>query len=290
VFAIGISANGDNVMSGDAKGELINWNYQDGNVKASFLLNKKEITAIKFFPDGSKVVASSYDGTVRIFDLDAGQPEKTFWLNMGQISAVAITPTLDSIFIGTSMGLVARINVFDESILWKREANIRGITDVDLSANGEYIATASLDGAVEIACARTGDRIKTIYPPLPNNVLALSMHKVKMSKDDTYVLCGCEDGSVYCWEWNTGKLAHRFVGHKGSVTGVDIDNSGSYLYSAAEDGTVKVWDFMRNQVIAQFTAEGPVCSCAVSSAGDKIIIGEQSGRIHFLKYNNARYH
>ena len=288
VFAIGISPNGGKVMSGDAKGQLINWNFEDGNNRASFQLNNKEITAIKFSPDGSKAVASSYDGTVRTIDFDAGRPDKTFWLNIGQISAIAITPTLDSIIVGTSMGLVARINFCNESILWKKEAGIRGITDVDVSANGEYIATASFDGAVEISSARTGERIRCIYPNLPRNVLALSMHKVIISKDITCVLSACEDGSVCCWDWNTGKLAHRFVGHKGVVTGLGIDNSCSLLYSASEDATVKVWDFMRNQVIAEFTAEGPVCSCAASSAGDKIAIGEQSGRIHFLKYNHGR--
>eukprot|EP00592_Proboscia_alata_P026571 CAMPEP_0194444124 /NCGR_PEP_ID=MMETSP0176-20130528/127089_1 /TAXON_ID=216777 /ORGANISM="Proboscia alata, Strain PI-D3" /LENGTH=451 /DNA_ID=CAMNT_0039270451 /DNA_START=35 /DNA_END=1387 /DNA_ORIENTATION=- len=50
--------------------------------------------------------------------------------------------------------------------------------------------------------------------------------------DDKHVLGGCEDGSVSCWDAETGKLCHRLEGHVGRVNAVACNPKTALLATA----------------------------------------------------------
>jgi WD40 repeat protein len=58
---------------------------------------------------------------------------------------------------------------------------------------------------------------------------------------------------------------------------------GKYLVSGSRDLTLKVWDWQTRKVIATFTGESAIRSCAVAPNRLTIVAGERSGRVHFLQ-------
>lgn len=65
-----------------------------------------------------------------------------------------------------------------------------------------------------------------------------------------------------------------------------VTPDGKRAVSASYDQTLKVWDLATGAVVATFTAEAPVASCAVGPDDLSIIAGDSLGRVHFLRLEN----
>ena len=72
-------------------------------------------------------------------------------------------------------------------------------------------------------------------------------------------------------------------GHTDWVSSIAVTPDGNLVISASDDNTLKVWDLETRQVIADFTGESSLECCAVAADGVHIIVGEASGRVHFLR-------
>ncbi len=75
-------------------------------------------------------------------------------------------------------------------------------------------------------------------------------------------------GQVLVWDWRTGKVLHRLLGHTGPVEGVAFSPDGKRLATASWDKTVKVWDTATWKVLHTLRGHGEyVRSVAFSSDG-----------------------
>ena len=61
---------------------------------------------------------------------------------------------------------------------------------------------------------------------------------------------GNGDGSISCWDANSGKVITTFAAHDGHVFSVAISADGKYLLSAAADKTIKAWDWETKRTAA----------------------------------------
>ncbi|EKD10831.1 WD-40 repeat protein [Arthrospira platensis C1] len=49
------------------------------------------------------------------------------------------------------------------------------------------------------------------------------------------------------------------------------------------DKTLKLWDLETGEVLATFTGEGAMESCAIAPDGVTVVAGDGSGRVYFLR-------
>jgi len=66
--------------------------------------------------------------------------------------------------------------------------------------------------------------------------------------EDEFVLSGSEDGGVYIWDRETGRLLEALGGHgEGSVNAVawNPKNEGVFA-SCGDDGTIRIWELARS--------------------------------------------
>ena len=78
-------------------------------------------------------------------------------------------------------------------------------------------------------------------------------------------------------------MIRTLEGHAGRVNAVALTADGRRAVSASDDRTLKVWDIESGKMIASFTGESYMLSCAFSPDGQTIVAGEASGRVHFLR-------
>ena len=91
------------------------------------------------------------------------------------------------------------------------------------------------------------------------------------------------DRTLKVWDVESGRELRTLRGHASAVAGVAISADGQHAVSGSNDQTLKVWDLESGQCLATFTGESGMCRCAFASDGRTIVVGEQSGRIHFLR-------
>jgi len=82
---------------------------------------------------------------------------------------------------------------------------------IKFSSDGKYILL-STDNIIFLVDAFTGDKKQT-YAPFGDLIL----YEASFSPDGQYVICGCEDGSIYVWHTLTGREVTVFQGHAGPV-------------------------------------------------------------------------
>ena len=56
-----------------------------------------------------------------------------------------------------------------------------------------------------------------------------------------------------------------------------------FAVSASCDRTLNVKDLKTGKVVAGFTGDGPLLTCAICSDGATIIVDDQLGRVHYLQ-------
>ncbi|MFM6080202.1 MAG: WD40 repeat domain-containing protein, partial [Dolichospermum sp.] len=67
------------------------------------------------------------------------------------------------------------------------------------------------------------------------------------------------------------------------VSAIALMPVGKTVIFGLLDNTVKIWNLKTREEIATFTVQSRILSCAVTPDGGTIVVGEASGRLHFLR-------
>ncbi|MEG4258733.1 WD40 repeat domain-containing protein, partial [Microcoleus sp. POL1_C1] len=94
---------------------------------------------------------------------------------------------------------------------------------------------------------------------------------------------GSSDNTIKVWDLTTRKEEFTLTGHSKSVKAVAITPDGKRAISGSLDNSLKVWDLSSQNIIASFTGESSLASCAIAPDGVTIVAGARSGRVYFLR-------
>lgn len=108
-----------------------------------------------------------------------------------------------------------------------------GVNSVAVSPNGAYIATAGIDGEVQL------------WKPDGTPLVTMQGHRdrawsVAFSPDSSILMSAGADGKINLWNLN-GTLLKILKGHKNGVWRAVFSPDGSLIASASLDQTVKLW-------------------------------------------------
>src|SRR5947209_3918552 len=104
------------------------------------------------------------------------------------------------------------------------------------SPDGKRIASASLDGTVQVWDDTTGNHA-LIYRGHAGPVFSAAW-----SPNGKQIASGGYDKTVQIWDASTGKHVLTYRGHAALVNGVSWSLDGKRIASASDDGTVQIWD------------------------------------------------
>ncbi|MBD2325731.1 AAA-like domain-containing protein [Alkalinema sp. FACHB-956] len=107
-----------------------------------------------------------------------------------------------------------------------------GVLAVDISPDGQLIATGSNDKTVKI-WRQDGTLLNT----LPHSA---TIHRLAFGPDSQYLVTGGLDGTINLWRVD-GTLVKTIQGHPAPVWGVAFSPNGQLLASASGDSTIKIW-------------------------------------------------
>jgi len=196
---------------------------------------------LTFSPDGNTIATRFWqEAIVRHID-DPTMPNVVIGGQLaGDISTITYSPDSTLIFV-TYFG-DNRIEFWrsqtGELIHIMDYAHSLGIFDIAFHPNGDYFASTSDDGTLQVHHITTYEAVVNIA------LVEAGMEKLNQlaySPDGRLLVGGGFDGKIFILDAQTGALLHHFFAHRATITHLIFSPDGSRLYSASTDGTIRVW-------------------------------------------------
>ncbi|MEG3918531.1 AAA family ATPase [Microcoleus sp. T3_A4] len=301
---VSVIPNGQQAISVSKRDGIVKiWDLQSGK-EVLTSDHQRPIRAIAALPSEYLALSGSQDGSVRIWDLQSGKefytvniPTPTVYAStpagampletsLAKLTlAFSITPDRQVAVFG--LGLHDSISILKvwhlkhKTELFTLSGHTQQISGVTIIPDEQRIISSSFDGTIRVWELETGRQL-----------FALQSHEEPINKfaltpDNERLISASQDGTLKVWDLQKRTLSLTLEGHADIVWAVAVSPNGQHAISVSEDCTLKVWDLSGGKVIASFSGESPLISCAVALDGVTIIAGEKSGQVHLLRWEEC---
>ena len=220
------------------------------------------VNALALTGDG-RVVSGSYDGTVKVRDLNSGQEERTLSGHGGWVNALALTGD-GRVVSGSSDGTVKVWDLNSGHEQRTLSGHGGGVNALALTGDGRVVS-GSFDGTVKVWDLNSGYEERTLSGH-GGGVSALAM------TGDGQIVSGSNDGTVKVWGLNSGQEERTLSGHGGAVMALALTGDGRVV-SGSSDGTVKVWDLNSGHEERTLSGHGGAVMALALTGDGRVVSG-----------------
>ncbi|KAK6203347.1 WD domain protein [Scheffersomyces amazonensis] len=215
ITTIKFTSKGNILISGSADETITIWDITSGKTLKTLAAHSDPVSSLSLTPDSSIIVSSSYDGLMRLFDLESGQCLKTL--------------TYNSTSHGTATASTNDVLNFP-------------ISNVEMSPNGKYILSSSLDGLIRLWDYMDNKVLKT-YRGIDNRPISEKFNcgtRFITRTSNPLIVSGSESLGLLIWDLQSKKVVYQLQDSQEPVFEVDIYEEGKILVSCSKDGIINV--------------------------------------------------
>ncbi|CAH9137341.1 unnamed protein product [Cuscuta epithymum] len=115
-------------------------------------------------------------------------------------------------------------------------------SNITYESSGKHLLAAALE-KVGIWHVRQGICTKSLAPSASSSSKGLSLAVTSIAASpSTFIASGYADGSIRVWDSEKGLCETTLNGHKGAVTALRYNKTGSFIASGSKDNDVILWD------------------------------------------------
>jgi WD40 repeat protein/serine/threonine protein kinase len=247
------------------------WNYFwrfCHNDHRTFQGHTEKINCLDFSRDGTRLVSSGDDGTVRLWDAATGTQLKSLALKKSKLPCVAFSPNGARVAIGCEDGTVKLLDAASLQELSVLKGHSKLVRSLAFSPDGARLFTVSEDTHLKVWDVAGAQELRAIPDP------AGYSRCVAVSPDGKWLALAGQGSTLRLRDAATGQELRTLAGHGGGVLGVAFSPDGKRLASAGVDRAVKVWDVSSGEELLTLPGHGSeVRSVAFSPDGKRLASG-----------------
>jgi WD40 repeat protein len=198
----GVCAGGNLFASGSTDGKLLVWN-PPADRPAQTLSAATAVRCVALSADGKLLASGGDDNAVQLWDASMGKPIRKLTGPTDWVLAVAISP------------------------------------------DGKFVAASGHDGRLwlwDTGGKKLFDVLAQAPPPPKARAETNVVTALAFSPDGKQIALGGNDGKVYQFQANDGKLIRPIAGHTGAITGLAYHPGNAALASSSKDRTLRLWN------------------------------------------------
>ena len=256
--------------------------------------DRSEISAITCLRSKSKIVSGHDDGSLRLWNLDTGSTT-----NLREHSNT-VTCLITACFEGKDEELVLSGSFDGYVCVWDMQKKpTKGIiphmlTKFQASAEAEILCLLH-DSNKNVIVSAGNDTCVRVWSEAYEPLGVHSGHAEAvtcLALDGNFLFSGSEDFSVKVWDTvpsrEGGGLSHfgggstlvkTLVGHKRTVTSVEIEPSSGYLLSCGMDGLLNIWDYGKGQILKTFGHREELRCMVMRADKSEVMVGTMQENI-----------
>lgn len=210
-----------------------------------------EVTNVIFSNDGKYLASTSYDGTIRLWDIANGK-------NIRIISG-------DSVLCKSKTSY---------------ESHIQVSHSLGFSPDGRHIVSCFGDRGIEVWNAENGDRIGTLKGHIGY------AWGIKYSPDGNLLATAGDDKIVRIWDTKNYALLKSLDGHTGTIVDVSFSADSKYIVSSSNDSTIRVWDLEKGICIKKQKYHKGIMKALFNFEGNKIVFSSYDRSVRIWELEN----
>ncbi|CAX41148.1 subunit of the COMPASS complex, putative [Candida dubliniensis CD36] len=245
ITTLKFTQKGNILISGSSDETITIWDIASngGKILTTLAAHSDPVSSIALTPDDSIIVSASYDGLMRLFDLQTSQCLKTL---------------TNSTFGGHGTATASTNDVLNFPI-----------AKVELSPNGQFILNSSLDGKIRLwnymenkvyktyqglngekICEKFNCDIKFITRNVNNN----NNNGISGDGDEynnVLIVSGSDSTGLLIWDIQSKQIVYQVdpqMCGKDAILGVDTYNQGEILGCCSRDGRITILDMNQKYI------------------------------------------
>jgi len=275
IFSVAVSARGTFWAAGSSRGEVRVWRDGGHTLHLVWQAHTDPVErALSFSPDERLLATGSWDGTIKLWDVESGALLWTGW-QTAIVENLAFAPDGQML---ASCGDDGTIRLWDV----KSGTNVQMIAAqvtvyaVAWSPNGTQLASSYADGRIQVW------ELQPTQPAIC--VQTLSGHSnwvqgLAFAPDGSKLASSSWDRTVRVWEVESGRCLHRLEGHTDRVHYVAWSPDGHTVASAGLDNTIWLWDTELGCYRAALQGHtGPVYSSVAFTPDSRLLLSGSEDR------------
>jgi WD40 repeat protein len=279
VYSVHFAPDGVTGFSAADDLRFVQWALADGTVTRVFGGDAGHADTAPLFglaaytSDGAgRVIAAADDGTLTVWNTEAGAPLLTLRGHQFAVNAVDVHPdTALAVSVGVD-GTVRVWNLATGELLHTLYGHVGSVTSVAFSPDGRTAASSGTDGVILLWDVEHGRQIRTLF-----GFEAASVYDIAFSPDGQRLAAGSSDPDAFVtlWDVERGELLHRMSGHTNTVFSVAFSPDGSTLASGGGDNLIILWDAATGAPVRTFASGHALAinSVAYSPDGTLLVSG-----------------
>lgn len=225
-----------------------------------------QVFAIALSPVGDVVASGSYDGTVRLWDIETGKVITKWKGHTKRVRSLCWSSDGEQVVSGYHHGAVTVWDVKTEkSVLGPFETGHEHVLAVICSPDTTKIATGGFnEHAIKIWGTRTGELLSTIKHDSHVSSLAWTSNGKKL-------ISGSQNGLIRIFHTATWQQIAILEGHQDVVLTISLCSNDRLLSSASWDTTARLWNLETNLPVGPPLQHKEFVECVAFSADGKLL-------------------
>lgn len=264
-ITVSFSPNTSVLASSYEDGSIILWDTDTGEQLSTGIGHLQTILSLTFNADGTMLASSSFDETMRLWNIENQSLVQAIQIEDVPISTgLAFSPDGSLLTSATMEGNIGVWDVSNGQELASMTEHDSWVNSVAFSPDGRQIVSASFDNLLKLWDLETDD------------VQTLRGHSdwvsdVVFSPDGETIASSSFDATVRLWDAKTGTEIVTLRGHEHWVMRLIFSADGQMLASASFDGTIKLWDASPSAEFSTLTGHRGDVSTIAFHPGSEII-------------------
>jgi WD40 repeat protein len=202
------------------------------------------INSAKFSPDGRRVVTTSDDATVKIWDVKTGNVLRSLEGHYGAVMDANYSTS--GKYIVTNGGRDKTARIYD--------ATMGAVID-SLQHHTAYITTAIFSPDEKTVLTSSFDKTAKIWDIATHQVIYdLVGHTSRVnfagfSPNGALIITTSDDKTAKIWDAKTGKLRYTLLEHTKPVISANFSSDNNKIITISEDRTAKIWDVATGKLL-----------------------------------------
>ncbi|KAJ8313083.1 hypothetical protein KUTeg_010456 [Tegillarca granosa] len=223
--------------------------------------HRSPVTRVIFHPVFSIMVSASEDATIKLWDFETGDYERTLKGHTDSVQDIAFDHT-GKYLASCSADMSIKLWDFQAydcvKTLHGHDHNVSSVTFVP---SGDFVVSSSRDKTIKMWEVATGYCVKTytghrewvrmvrVYHDGSLLASCSNDQNKKGARSGPFLLSGSRDKNIKMWDVSVGLCLFSLIGHDNWIRGLVFHPGGKYVLSASDDKTLRIWDIKnkRNQ-------------------------------------------